>query len=1121
MSFRMLMIDLLFKRCGLRLAATAMLLLAAVLCSVPLRAQVESADILGRVADASNAVIPNAAVTVKNLDTGVVYTKKSNGAGEFVVTALPVGRYSVQIESQGFETYSVAELNLSQGDRARVDAKMVIGATVTVEVGTAEPELQTDSSVVGTVVNERQVEDLPLDGRNFMELAQILAGTNEGPPNALSSGNRPDDRRLTSSVSANGQDENANNQLIDGLDNNERIIGAIGVRPSVDAIAEFRVQTNLYTAEVGRSAGAIINVITKAGTNATHGSVYEFFRNNIFDASNYLFSGFSQPKTELRQNQYGASIGGPIRKDKLFYFADYEGYRQVFQSTYFSTVPTLFEEQNPGNFSDIGHTSVPAGSIDPIGLKYFQLYPAPNVVVASPTAGRNFAYSPKNIHNSQTGDGRVDYALNNGDRAFLRYTINLGYNNVPGSLPIVNGIAPGGNVYAYAGTSHQNDENAQIDYVHPFTQNLLGEFRVGYTFIDNLSLPLNFGQNLASQFGLPGANLGTLATSALTPASPAGYSSVGDGIFTPLENRDNTYQANVQFTLQKGKQTIKVGSSLIRREATSAQSSYPAGYLQFNTYTGGSAVFNPPGSASISCAPLGCLLRGLIYEESRSNQLVSPTFETWEPSGYVQDDWRVRQNLTLNLGVRYDVFTPFTEAHNYISNFNFQTATLMVPGVNGVGATAGVATDYSNLAPRLGFAYQAAQKTVFRGGFGLTYIPISSGAKTSLGNAPYVYNYQSVLNTRTLSMGIPIPVVQPPFNLNATNVGNFTVAGIDPHYRSTYIEQFNFTMQQEFGRNSFQMTYVGEIGKHLRQSVDLNLAPPAAYTLPGTNTACTSPSQDCYIPHQPYYGTYPNLTAATDMISEGYSSYNSLQTTFERRFTRNLGINANYTWAHGLNNAPNYAAGASGNGNLPLQTSTVEYGDSDLDIRNRFAILLNYALAFGSSAHGLKARLIKGWQTNAIWIQSTGLPFSITDDTIYSNTGTTSGERSLLVGNPTAPGPVAKNSTCIPPTGRIGTPDFYFNPCAFTYQAFGTYVPSRRNLLHGPHYRTFNLSVFKTFPIRENVKLQFRTEVFNLTNTPSFANPDGGLGDGTFGEFTSTRLGTTPRELQFALKLLF
>jgi len=317
-------------------------------------AQVETADILGRVVDASKAVIPGAAVTITNLDTGVIRKLKSNGAGEFLAAALPIGHYSVSIESEGFETYSVPSLTLSEGDRTRVDANMVIGATVTVDVGSVEPQLQTDSSVLGTVVTERQVADLPLDGRNFMQLAQILAGTNEGPPNALSSGSRPDDRRLTSSVSANGQDENANNQLIDGLDNNERIIGAIGVRPDTDAIAEFRVQTNLYTAEAGRSAGAIINIITKAGTNTFHGTAYEFFRNDIFDANNY----FSISKTELRQNQYGASLGGPVFRNKLFFFGDYEGYRQVMGNTTVATVPTCLDQQpgNIGYFGDIGHT---------------------------------------------------------------------------------------------------------------------------------------------------------------------------------------------------------------------------------------------------------------------------------------------------------------------------------------------------------------------------------------------------------------------------------------------------------------------------------------------------------------------------------------------------------------------------------------------------------------------------------------------------------------------------------------------------------------------------------------------------------------------------------------------
>jgi hypothetical protein len=1112
-------------------------------------AQVETGDILGKVTDASHAVVQGAIVTVTNIDTGVARNIKSNSAGEYLATAIPAGRYTVKIESEGFETYSVPELNLSGGDRTRVDASLVIGASVTVDVGAVEPQLQTDSSVVGVVVTERQVEDLPLDGRNFMQLAQILAGTNEGPPNALSSGSRPDDRRLTSSVSANGQDENANNQLIDGLDNNERIIGGIGVRPDTDAIQEFRVQTNLYTAEVGRAAGAIINIITKAGTNNYHGTVYEFFRNDIFDATNY----FALTHSELRQNQYGASFGAPIKRNKLFYFVDYEGFRQVMGATNTASVPTCFEQQsgNIGNFSDISHTSVPGSAIDPIGLAYFQLYPQPNVQnskfapcsTGNTATARNYVNTANQIHNSQVGDGRVDYALNNGDRAFARYTLNQGDNAIPGSLPItstlvgasvvdtggvtgagvitggtrVNGIAPGGSVYAFAGTSQQLDENAQIDFVHLFSQNLVGEFRAGYTYIDNQSLPLNYGTNLATTFGLQGANTGDIHTSALTPVAPQGYASVGDGIFLPLNTKDNTIQGNVQFTLQHGKQSIKWGSSLIRRHANAQQSSYGAGMLTIGTYTGGGAFGN------VSCAPLGCLLRGLVYEAQRSNQLVTPGFRVWEPSGYVQDDWRIHPRLTLNLGLRYDVFTPFTEAHNRISNFDPYTATLLVPGVN-AGATAGVNTDYSNIAPRVGFAFSATPKTVFRGGFGLTYIPINSGAKTALGNAPYVYNYLSVFNTTTFAQGLPIPTVQPPFNLNSSNVANFTLAGINPNYKSSYIEQFNLTMQQEIRKSSFQLTYVGEVGHRLRQNPDVNLAPPSPnYTLPGSTTPCTV-SQNCWIYNLPFYKQFPNLTSVTEMLSEGYSSYNSLQATVLHRFTNDLGLNANYTWAHGLNNAPNYAVGATGNGVIPSQLSRIDYGDSDLDVRNRFAMLLNYSFPFGKTTHGLEARLIKGWQTNLIWIQSTGLPFSITSDTAESNTGVAGGsERALLTGDPSAlgPGGSCTYNGVTYKQQNVGSHNFYFNDCAFTTQTFGTYVPSRRNLIHGPHARTVNLSVFKTFAVHDNVKLQFRVESFNLTNTPTFNNPDSGLGDSTFGQFTATRYGYNPRELQFALKLLF
>ncbi|SNS43215.1 Carboxypeptidase regulatory-like domain-containing protein [Granulicella rosea] len=1108
------------KRSSFISRATRLLLLVALAVSFAARAfaQVESADILGKVADSTKAVIQGAAVTATNIDTGVSRTAKTNPAGEFTFNALPIGRYSVTIVSTGFETYSVPEIALSQGDRTRVDATMTIGAAEIVDVGAVAPDMQTDSSVVGTTITDRQVEDLPLNGRNFMELAQQVAGANEGPPNALSSGNRPDDRRLTSSVSVNGQDENVNNQLIDGLDNNERIIGTIGVRPSVDAIAEFRLQTNLYTAEVGRTAGAVINIITKAGTNSVHGSVYEFFRNDIFDATDY----FALTHTELRQNQYGASIGGPVLRDKVFFFADYEGFRKVYGRTNTSTVPTLFEEQNPGNFSDIGHTSVPAANIDPIGLAYFKLYPAPNRVPATAN-GANFTYSPNVVQITQTGDARLDYALPKGDRIFVRYTANTADTSSPGTLPIVNGIAPGGNPFAYAGTSAQFAENLQGNYLHLFTANLLLELKAGYTRINNSSFPLNYGKNLSTQFGLSGANIGTADTSALTTMSPAGYSSVGDGIFVPIKNIDNTFQEVAQLTWNHGRQSIKAGGALVRRQALSAQSSYPAGYLQFNTYTGGSST---PAFAGVSCAPLGCLLRGLVYLAQRSNQLIAPGFRTWEPSGYIQDDWRILPKLTLNLGLRYDVFTPLTEAHNRLSNFDPASGQLLVAGVNGVSASAGVKTDYSNVSPRIGFASALRPTTVLRGGFGMTFIPVSSGAKTSLGNAPYVYNYRSQYNSTTLAMGLPVPTVQAPNNLNATAVAGFTLSGIDRNYRSSYIEQFNLTLQQDLHNSTLTLSWVGEIGKHLRLNPNINLAPPGLNSCP---VGTTSPSSTCYISSLPFYNEYPTLTTVNEMVSEGYSSYNALQATLSHRFTRSLGLNANYTWAHGLNDTANYALGSASNGVIPRLISTQDYGDSDLNIRNRFAMLLNYSFPFGASAHGLKATLIKGWQSNATLTLSGGQPFSVTDNSAYSNTGVQGGaERALQIGNPEDQRVVPFkninhwfNNIAPCPVPATATQPANCQYAAFTHQVFGTYVPSRRNSIYGPANRVFNYSTFKTFPLRDRYKLQFRAELFNVSNTPNFAQPDASVGDGAFGTITSTRLGSNPRQIQFALKLLF
>jgi hypothetical protein len=1053
-------------------------------------AQVTTGDILGTVTDPSKALIPGAEITLTQTDTGEVRHATSNTSGDFFFTALPIGHYKLEATASGFQKVSVGEIALSGGDRRRIDTALSLGSTgETVEVNTAPPALQTDSSTVGAVVGERAVQDLPLNNRNFIELAQTVAGANEGPPGALSGGSRPDDRRLTSSVSANGQDEYVNNQLIDGLDNNQRIKGGIGVRPSIDAIAEFRVSTNLYTAEVGRAAGAMINVITKPGTNQFHGSAYEFFRNDIFDARNFFARTGSKPR--LRQNQFGGSLGGPIKRDKLFAFADYEGFRQVQGTTTTLTVPTLFEEQNPGNFTDLPTTNpnydpVIVAHPDPIALRYFNLYPAPNL----PGTTNNFVSTTNKTQYTSTADARVDYVMNPNNRIYARYTINNVDTNIPGALPLVGAVAPGGNYNAFYGASYQRSQNAQLNYLHVFNPNLLMELKGGFTRINNNAFPLNFGTNLSSTFGLTGVNV-TPDASGLTPQGPTGYAALGDGTFEPIRDLDNVFQGMGSVTYIRGNNNIKIGGGLIHRQAKAAENSYGIGLYTYNTLSATASLNN------VACKPLTCFLQGLPTSVQRSNQLDSPNLRTWESSAYLQDDWRAKQWLTLNLGLRYDFFTPFNEKHDFISNFDPSTSAILVANQNGVSRTAGVTNDFSNVAPRIGFAATLHQGTVLRGGYGITYIPNQIGLRLALGNPPYTFTYAPPANTTRLDAGLPVPTAQSISNLSGA------LAGIDTDYRSSIIHQTNLTVEQAFGANVFTLSYVGEFGRKLRVYRNLDLAPPAA-------RGCTAPSSACYTNFLPFHAALPNVTAVNMMQSIGFQNYNALQASFLRRFSHGLDFNANYTWANALNDTSNFSTSSTIANVIPSEIATLDKGPSDINIRHRVAIQLNYALPFGNNLKGVEAIAAKGWQVNVLHRWETGLPFSVNDSVAYSNTGVGGGgERSRIIN--TANG------------GNVANPTIskWFDTSAFADQIFGTYVPMERNGLSGPHFRQLSFSTFKTVPLRDAFSLQFRAEFYNLTNTPNFAQPDSGFGDAAFGQISSTRTNANPRQTQFALKLLF
>jgi hypothetical protein len=1072
-----------------RMLFLPMLLLVLVFqCPLSSKAQVTTADVLGTVTDSTGAVVPGAEIKVISAATGDVRTAKSDERGEYVVTALQSGHYRIEIQAASFKTQIVPDLLAAAGDRVRVDAQLAAGETAeTVEVQASSPLLQSDSSTVGSTLVEKSVQDLPLNGRNFVQLAQITAGANEGPPTGLGSGARPDDRRQTSTISVNGQSDVLNNELIDGADNNERLIGTIGIRPSVDAISEIRIQTNDYTAEVGRSAGAVIDVITKSGGNHLHGSLYEYFRNDILDASNYAFGGGGNlAKSELRQNQFGGSVGGAIVRDKTFFFGDYEGFRKIAGVTASGTVPTLYEEQNPGDFTDVA-PGLKLAAVDPIALNWFKLFPAPT----SGGTANNFTGTQTKTQYSNLFDVRVDQIFGPSDRLFARYSYNNVATFTPGILPetTVDGIAiqPGGAVANFAGPAQDLAYNFQINYSHIFTPKLLLNLFASYLRLDNQSFPLNYGTNASSAFGLKGANFSP-TTSALTPVAVTGYASVGDGVFIPLTDLDNTFQYGGNITSTHGRHTIKAGASLIRRQSFQYQDSYGTGYLI-------DAVGGTPQNNLYN------FLNGSIDIALRGNALAPPYYRMWESGYYLQDDVRATDHLTLNLGLRYDIITPFTEAHDHISNFDPTTASLIV--ASSQNPTVGVKTQYTSFAPRLGFAEEFGHGAVLRGGYGITFFPGNYISTADLKNQPFLFSYTAV--STTLAAGLPIPSAVSLDNLSGSIPGTVSL-----DFRTSYLQQFNLVMQKQFGNTVLTAGYVGLLGRHIPESIpDVNAAPPNTAANPNTL--------------RPFYKQLPNVTSIGQTASDASSSYHALQLTLQRRFSHGLSTDVNYTLAHGLDNAAGFSTQNSGGyGASPTTRGTFEYGNSDLDVRNRIAGNVVYALPFGNSLTGIPAFLGHGWQVNALGVWGTGTPFAVVNTTDISNTlpGDNQPDRPDMIGKPN----LSRGQRSI---------SHWFNTDAFAVQTPGTLGSERRNQLYGPPFMHLDLSMVKDFPLlNDRMHLQFRAESFNLTNTPSFSIGSASATDTVFttavasanagfGQITATNNNYTPRQFQFALKLVF
>ncbi len=1157
------------QRPGRWLALLALLLL----CALPgARAQLTTADIVGTVTDATGAVIPNATVSILNADTHDQRTAVANGTGDYQFTLLPVGRYTVTVKVPGFKTSTTANLAVEAGDRARADVHMVTGGeteTVTVEAQT--PLLQADNATVSSSITAVAVQDLPLNGRNYVQLVQLVPGANEGPGNGLTSGGRPDDRRPTSSFSVNGQDDTLNNTTIDGIDDNERIIGTTGVKPVVEGIQEITVQTNSYAAEAGRTAGGVVSIITRAGTNQFHGTAYEFFRNDIFDARNVLQSTGRKP--ELRQNQFGASIGGPIFRNRTFFFADYEGLRNVSGITYQKTVPDQYEYNAINSLGgETPQTLINAGNgtqgltIDPVALNYLKLFPAPNVAgctTASPAPSasclsNNYVTSPSKTQSGNSFDIRIDHHFSDKNIFFARYDSNKFNSFTPPGLGTVNGLQISGGRYDFDGPATDYAQQYGFGLTHIFTQNLLIDLRAAYTRINNFSAPLNYGKNADTTVGF-GSNMNFNSFSNfLTPIQFGPFSDIGDGAYVPLQDIDNTFQylANVSYT--KGNHNIKGGASFIRRQARNVQSSFAAGQYTFGLST--DTVNN--NNTKTQDNNLASSLVGAFSADSRNYDLSPPDYRSYEPSFFLQDSWKINSKLTLLFGGRYDVFTPFTEAHNRISNFNFTQAlgdtgstinnALQIANVNGVDGHAGIKTDYSNFAPRVGFAASIRPQTVLRGGYGLSFFPGNYTSNADLKNIPFVSvfspNCQSTLAVAietkanggifpagqngactgtapgTFDAGLPLPST--PNVSNLATVPSLSFVAEDPKFRSALIQQFNLQIEQQFGANVFTIGYVGNIGQHLPETIN-DINQPAPFN-PDTNPAGSARKLAVQL---------PLLANVGWLQSEGVSNYNALQTSFQRRLTKGLAFDANYTWGKALSDITGFSAEGGGRswGNAdPTRIRQIEYGVAENDIQNRFALSLNYAFQYGKSWTGLKKGILAGYQFNTITVWQSGKPFDIVNggggNDVTPVAGSTTGAQDAFSNRATPQnngGPDRPNQVGNPHLANrgVGANSLYFNPAAYAPQPIGTIGNTQRDALFGPHFRHVDMSIFKTVPITERLSLQFRAEAYNVSNTPSYFINDGSgnvqLGNASFGTATANDPNYSPRQYQFALKAQF
>ena len=1079
----------------------------------PAIAQVVTATLTGAVTDSSGAMVPEAKVTAIETSTGVSRTTITSADGVYTMPFLAPGIYRVEIQKAGFKTFTEGNLQLEVSSVGRVNAILTPGSQKeTVQVTAESPLLQVESADVAKSFDSNTAVELPMPDRSAQAMAGLMAGVNV--PTLYSSGSGIlENGAFTYMFNANGQVLGANNTMVDGIDNMDMALGLTLYQPATEDVSEVHVITNSYSAEFGKVGGAVVNIVTKGGTNQFHGSLFEFNKTAILGARN-VFNQAPLPKAGLVNNDYGAAGGGPIRKNKTFFFASWEGRKYYSRSETtattaqpawlngdFSAVPGLqLYDPNTGASNGSGKTPypnniVPANEISPVSKKLLQYIPVPNLVVAgAEPLTLNYIYSAPTDYNSNSFDGRIDHNFSDRSKLAVKFD-TLPVHTYEGTL--------------YTGTGAGNDlvsDNytitGAIDYTYLFSSNMIMETRVN---VNRWVAHIKCTDTVTNaQLGIYDPNPDNISTQSLATIGGIGIGGFGQNYECPTIDHDTVFPFSNTWTKSFSKHSLKWGGDFVRyrNDRFQVQGSGQTGGRGTFTFSPtitenylGAAGGSPLGLYGSTVNAFAAFMLGLPAEIQRAQILLSPTMRQSHVDGFVQDSYKVTPRLTLDIGLRYDFYeAPKVRYPGGASNYEPSNNTLIIAGYGNISLSDGVNSKPGYWGPRLGIAYSLGSKTAIRAGYGISYWEQRFGwTGGSLNNQyPVIYNQQVGTTSQYTPAGslaaiTPVQYFAVPSNGIVSPAPNQAFYYIPSHFNLPGVYTWNVTLQRQFTPTLVvDAGWVANQGRDLPYAYNINQGPPGG----GPNAEILNV----------LYGR----TASTTIRAYGANSnYNSLQVNATKKFARGFHVSLAYTFSKSLDET------AENGGFLNPNNFKQSYGPSSFDQAQMVTINHVYELPFGKgqpllNSHKIASAILGGWQVSGIFRYFTGLPFTAGAAATNANCASCSVVPEIL-GTPVYP-------------GLYGPGRQYLSPSAFGLEPVGTRGNSGRDNLRGPGMTVYDANIVRKFHIKERATAEFRMEAANVTNHPHWGNPSATVNTATFGQISTA---SNPRQAQVGMRLTF